>query len=29
MFTFSMFILGVFVGIMIAGLFQGNSDGGF
>ena len=28
MFTFSMFLLGVFVGIMVAGIFQGNSDGG-
>lgn len=28
MFTFSMFLLGVFVGIMVTGIFQGNSDGG-
>ena len=28
MFAFSMFILGVFVGVVIAGLFHGNSEGG-
>ena len=27
MFTFSMFLLGVFVGVMVAGLFHGSSDG--